>query len=72
MARPQTMFVWFYLDCRLEVQDDGGEGWIVRIYDAQGAALRTLRSRIRNGLELLLTEARQKVDHAYGMSDSLH
>jgi hypothetical protein len=53
----------------LVVQDDGREGWIVRIHDATGAASRTLRNRVPDGLEVLLAEARHQVDRERGMSE---
>jgi hypothetical protein len=61
-----TVMVRSYRNCRLEIQDDGGEGWIVRVHDADGLASCTLRNRVPNGLEPLLAEARAQVDRAYG------
>jgi hypothetical protein len=69
MTRPNTVLVRSHLGCRLEVQDDGGQGWIVRVYDRAGAMSLTLRNRVPNGLEPLLAEARHQVDRAYGMAE---
>jgi hypothetical protein len=68
MTRPNTVLVRSHLGCRLEVQDDGGQGWIVRVYDSRGGVSLTLRNRVPNGLEPLLAEARERVDQAYGVS----
>jgi hypothetical protein len=67
MTQPNTVLVRSHLGCRLEVQDDGGQGWIVRIHDPRGAVSLTLKNRVPNGLEPLLAEARQQVDRAYGI-----
>lgn len=66
-ARAKTVLIQTYRTCRLEVQDDGGDGWIVHVRDAKGAIKATLRNRVPSGLDVLLSEARGQVDrHAEG------
>ena len=66
VRRPNTVFVQSYLGCRLEVQDDGGDGWIVRVHDAKKGVSFTLRNRVPTGLEPLLAEARERIDRIRG------
>ena len=49
---------------RLEVRDDGGDGWIVVVHapPTATATKTTLRNDASNGLGTLLTEARTHVD----------
>jgi hypothetical protein len=60
------MLVKSYRGCRLEVQDDGGEGWTVNVTDRHGGHVAILRNCVTQGLSVLLEEARCQVDKAQG------
>jgi hypothetical protein len=63
MTRSTTVQVRTYRGHRLEVRDDGGDGWIVSIYLVKGGALpEALRNSVPNGLATLLAEAERRVD----------
>lgn len=64
MARPTTMQVRVYRGHYLELRDDGGTGWTVRVFppSSRGGTPEVLRNRMPNGLDGLLAEARRRVD----------
>jgi hypothetical protein len=63
MTRPTTVEVRTHRGHRLEVRDDGGEGWIVAVHPPRGGAPpEVLRNGVPNGLAALLAEARRRVD----------
>ena len=63
MTRPTTVQVRTYRGHRLEVRDDGGEGWTVAVYPSRGGAPpEVLRNGVPKGLATLLAEARRRVD----------
>jgi hypothetical protein len=71
MTRSTTVEVRTYRGHRLEVRDDGGDGWIVSIYPVAGGALpEAIRNSIPNGLATLLAEAEQRVD--WRLNDALN
>lgn len=52
-----------YRNHRLELLDDGAEGWIVTVRGPDGGGVLTmLRNRVPNGLGTLIEEARREVD----------
>lgn len=64
MRREAGVQVHTYRGHRIEVRDDGGDGWAVVVHPRPGdrGAPETLRSGTPNGLAGLLAEARQRVD----------
>ena len=64
MRRETTVGVRSHRGHRIEVRDDGGEGWAVVIHPRPGDAgdPETLRDRTPNGLSGLLAEARRRAD----------
>ncbi len=66
MPRPRRLGVRTCRNHRLEVQDDGGQGWSVTIHgagpDDSPPRRVVLRNAVPNGLEALLNEARRRVD----------
>lgn len=55
-----------YRDSRLEVLDDGGDGWTVAIYASDGTGRVLLRNRTPHGLAQLLKEAEAHVNRRLG------
>lgn len=51
-----------YRGWHMEVLDDGGDGWAVKVYDPYGPDHELLRSRTPHGLAVLLEEAETRVD----------
>lgn len=51
-----------YRNARLEIMDDGGDGWAVAIYIADEPDHRMLRNCVPHGLVVLLSEAEAYVD----------
>ena len=51
-----------YRGCRLEILDDGGDGWAVAIYAADAPGRVLLRNHAPHGLAQLLAEAEARVD----------
>src|SRR3712207_1442339 len=51
-----------YRNHRLEVLDDGADGWAVAIHVAGEGRTVVLRNSVPNGLDVLLAEARARVD----------
>jgi hypothetical protein len=48
---------------RIELLDDGSDGWVVRIHaEGGGTAAVVLRNAVPNGLPVLLSEAKARVD----------
>ncbi len=47
---------------RLEIVDDGGDGWTVAIYAPDGSDKSVLRTSVPAGLASLLEEARSRID----------
>lgn len=65
--RSLTLQVQNYRQHRIEVKDDRGNGWIVRIYPpADEGTPRTLINRVPNGLSVLLEEAHTIIDRRSG------
>ena len=64
MPRSTSIQIHSYRGYRIEVRDDGGDGWAVVVHPRPGdrGAPETLRSGTPNGLHHLLTEARHRVD----------
>jgi hypothetical protein len=63
MRRSTPLEVRTYRGHRLEVRDDGDDGWIVAIYVVGGGALpEVLRSSVPKGVAGLLVEAKRRVD----------
>lgn len=65
MPRQYVVDVRSYRGHRLEVQDDGGDGWRVVVHAPRGArvpSVETLRNSVPGGLGELLGEARRRVD----------
>ena len=64
MGRETGIQVHSYRGHRIEVRDDGGDGWAVTVHPRPGdhGAPETLRSGMLNGLAGLLAEARRRVD----------
>ena len=63
MPRSATVQLRTHRHHRLEVRDDGGEGWCVVIHaPGDGARPEILRNRVPNGLGTLMGEARRLVD----------
>jgi hypothetical protein len=56
-----------YRDCRLEVLDDGGDGWMVVVHAPDAPSERQLRNRVPQGLAPLLAEAKAHVDRRLGL-----
>lgn len=62
-SRQTGMGLRSYRNHRLEVADDGAEGWVVAIHAPGGGPDRVaLRNRVPNGLAALLEEARTQID----------
>jgi hypothetical protein len=61
----------FYREHRIEIRDDG-EGWTITIYPRRGevSVLETLRNRTPGGLDILLQEARARIDTRTGNAPS--
>lgn len=68
MPRPTQVGLRTYRNHRLEVRDDGGDGWCVVIHAPGRGALQpeVLRNRVPNGLGILMDEARRRVDQKLG------
>jgi Ca2+-transporting ATPase len=64
MRRETGIQVHTYCGHRIEVRDDGGDGWAVMVHPRPGdrGAPETLRSGMPNSLAGLLAEARRRVD----------
>jgi hypothetical protein len=64
MRREMGIQIHSYRGHRIEVRDDGGDGWAVAVHPRPGdhGAPETLRSGMPNGLAGLLAEARRQVD----------
>ena len=63
MPRPARVGLRTYRNHRLEVRDDGGEGWCVVIHAlGDDARPEVLRNRVPNGFGTLMGEARRLVD----------
>jgi hypothetical protein len=64
MRRERGIQIHSYRGHRIEVRDDGGDGWAVVVHPRLGdrGAAATLRSGMPNGLAGLLAEARRRVD----------
>ena len=63
MSRPMTLEVRTYRSHRLEVRDDGRDGWIIAIYASRpGASPEVLRDSTPYGIATLLAEAERRVD----------
>lgn len=65
--RSLTLQVQTYRQHRIEVKDDRGNGWIIRIYPPTNEDIpRTLINRVPNGLSVLLEEAHTIIDRRSG------
>ncbi|MBL6081357.1 hypothetical protein JMJ56_25505 [Belnapia sp. T18] len=62
MPGPRQVGVENYRDHRIEVQDDGAEGWMLTIFEPNTYETSTLRCSVPDGLAVLLDEARSRVD----------
>lgn len=62
MQHQRQLEVRTYRDCRLEIVDDGGDGWMVAIYASDTPNRILLRNRVPHGLATLLKEAETYVD----------
>jgi hypothetical protein len=63
MPRSAKVQLQTYRNHRLEVRDDGGDGWCVVIHvPGDGARSEVLHNRVPNGLRALMGEARRRVD----------
>ncbi|RYG63560.1 hypothetical protein EON80_20985 [bacterium] len=62
MTKQQPVALKSYRNHRLEVLDDGGDGWVVTIYEPQGGNSTTLRNRVPSGLSFLMEEAEAIID----------
>ncbi|WP_043342623.1 hypothetical protein [Belnapia moabensis] len=62
MQGPRQVGIENHRDHRIEVQDDGAEGWILTIYDPKAFEKSTLRCSVPDGLTTLLNEARSRID----------
>lgn len=62
MQNMKRMEIRSYRNARLEIMDDGGDGWAVAIYIADEPSRRMLRNRVPHGLAVLLSEAEAYVD----------
>ncbi len=66
MSPPGAMRVKLYHRCRLEIQDDGRQGWTIHIHTSRGGKPGTIRNRVPEGPAVLQEEARTRVDHECG------
>ncbi|MCO6415655.1 hypothetical protein JYK14_05615 [Siccirubricoccus sp. KC 17139] len=62
MPRLRRVGLKTYRQHRLEMLDDGHEGWVVAIHAPDDGGQVTLRNHVPSGLVQLLEEARQQVD----------
>jgi hypothetical protein len=62
MTKQQPVSLKSYRNHRLEVLDDGGDGWVVTIYEPQCGKSATLRNRVPSGLKFLVAEAEATID----------
>jgi hypothetical protein len=60
-----------YRDHRLELLDDGAEGWVVKVRapGVTGGPCLMLHNRVPNGLSVLVEEARREVDRRLDGAD---
>ena len=72
MPRETTVMLKTYRGWRIEVRDDGGQGWLAIIREPQTGLATTLRNRVPQGLEPLLAEARSRVDRETGQELALN
>lgn len=68
MPRSTSIQIHSYRGYRIEVRDDGGDGWEVVVYPrpSDRGAPEALRSGMPGGLAGLLAEARLRVDRRFG------
>ncbi|SDB74624.1 hypothetical protein [Belnapia rosea] len=62
MLRPSQVKLQTHRGYRLEVKDDGGDGWMVTIYTPDSSDKSVLRTSVPDGLTGLLDEARSHID----------
>ncbi len=62
MPRPRQVELRTHRDYRLEIKDDGGDGWMVIIYASNHTDRSVLRTSVPGGLAGLLDEARSRID----------
>ncbi len=61
-SRLHQVSVQHYRLYRISIRDDGGEGWIIRVYPPSGEDGWELQSSVPGSLDELLSEARQRID----------
>ena len=62
MPRLRQIEFQTFRNYRLEVDDDGGDGWLVTIYDPDLTDRSVLRTSVPGGLAELLDEAHARID----------
>lgn len=62
VQRMRQVDVRAYRNARLEIMDDGGDGWAAAIYITGEPGRHMLRNRVPHGLAGLLQEAEARVD----------
>ena len=65
MQSPRQVEVRAYRGCRLEILDDGGDGWVIAIYVPGEPNPLRMRNRVPHGLEVLVQEAETMVDQRF-------
>ena len=68
MARIRQIEVRRYRGGRIAIMDDGGAGWVLKVYLPGDAGSRTIRNHTPNGIGTLLKEAVASIDRALGAS----
>ena len=58
----QQVEVRSYRDCRLQILDDGGEGWLVVVHTPDPRDQLVLRNSVPHGLAVLIREAEEYVN----------
>jgi hypothetical protein len=62
MRRFRQVGIQTYRDHQIELMDDRGAGWAITIHEPGTLDKVVLRNHMPNGLEILLSEAKRRID----------